>query len=430
MLGSTLRFKQQQGAIAVAYLIMSILLLGFIGLGLDVGRLYIAKTELQNASDACALAASAALTGASTNQLQVAEDWAIATATRNLVGLQATPVSVTANSSVTFSDTLDGTYSARSAITTSTAILAKKYARCTVNEAGINSILLKVMRLIEGPTAFAAKSVQAAAVANLQPSISNCALPIAACTVTSSGPNFGLDVGRWYKGRIASGSGQTTGAFRWVSFPGASSGVPALGTLLSGTGQCNLNAATQVASQNGAIASLAADYNGRFGSYKGGNPNNLSGTPDFTGYPYYPPVAVPVTQYVYPLAPTAPTSAFADFQARRASNAPLQNVPNFTEPGGWNHINGTGTAPSHQALGSDRRLVTMPFADCSSLAGGGNQTIKGWGCFLMLNPIFNPNDDQWLEFRGNATSISAGCVTSGLPGGPSAGGPKVPGLAQ
>jgi Flp pilus assembly protein TadG len=427
MLGSTLRFKHQQGAIAVAYLIMSILLLGFIGLGLDVGRLYIAKTELQNASDACALAASAALTGASTNQLQVAEDWAIATATRNLVGLQATPVSVTANSSVTFSDTLDGTYSVRSAITTSTAILAKKYARCTVNEAGINSILLKVMRLIEGPTAFAAKSVQAAAVANLQPSISNCALPIAACTLNSTGPNFGLDVGKWYKGRLATGgpSAQTQGAFRWISFPAVATGVPALAALLKGSGQCNLNAASLVSSQNGQIANFNDEYNGRFGLYKGGS---FSGIPDFTGYPYYPPVTVPATQFVY----TPSTSAFNDFQSKRASNAAFAGIPNFDKPPGnsWKIINSKGTAPSHEALGNDRRLVTMPFTDCTALAGPGNQTIKGWGCFLMLNPIFAPGDDQWLEFRGNATSISAGCVTSGLPGGPSAGGPKVPGLAQ
>jgi Flp pilus assembly protein TadG len=429
MLAKCVRFKRQKGAIAIAFLLISILLLGFIGLGLDVGRLYIAKTELQNASDSCALAASAALTGASTNQLQTAEDWAIAAGSRNRVGLQATAATITPNVSVEFSNTLNGAYSVRTAIATNTDILAKRYARCTLSETGINSILLKVMRLIEGPGAFAVQSVRAAAVANLQPSISNCAMPIAACTVTSTGPNFGLDVGRWYKGRIASGSGQTSGAFRWVSFPGATSGVPSLEALLSGTGQCNLNAATQVASQNGSIASLADAYNGRFGSYRGGNVNNLQGTPDFSGYPYFPPVAVPITQYEYPVTSSPPVSAYPDFQTRRASNAAFQNITNFSEPGGWNHINGTGASPSHQAMGGDRRLVTMPFANCSVLATS-TQTIQGWGCFLILNPIFNPNDDQWLEFRGNAASISAGCVTSGLPGGPAAGGPKVPGLAQ
>ena len=38
-------------------------LIGFIGLALDGGHLYLTKTELQNGADACALAASYELTG-------------------------------------------------------------------------------------------------------------------------------------------------------------------------------------------------------------------------------------------------------------------------------------------------------------------------------------------------------------------------------
>ena len=56
--------------------------------------------------------------------------------------------------------------------------------------------------------------------------------------------------------------------------------------------------------------------------------------------------------------------------------------------------------------------------------------MLGWACYLMLNPVFSPGDTMYLEYRGLAGSPSSGCVTSGAPGGPTAGGPKVPALVQ
>jgi Flp pilus assembly protein TadG len=417
--------RRERGAIAVAYLLMSTLLLGFVGLGLDVGRIYIAKTELQNASDACALAASAALTGANIGQLLNAEALGITAGARNLVAMQTTPATVAPDADITFSTDLNGVYNKRSLVANS-AILNQRFVRCVVTEANINSMLLKVVDLLPGATPLQAQTIQAGAVASLLPSLSHCAIPIASCVTSSSPPNFGLVPGNWYRGKLNAGNAQMSGgAFRWVSFPGATSGVPGLRDLLAGSGQCNLNAATQVASQNGQISSLSSAFNGRFGLYQGGNPSNLEGTPDATGYSYFPPVTPgPLVNEYTPAA-----SAMPDFQIKRATNTAFANITNFSIKPGWNNISGTGPSPSHQALGGDRRLVVMPMTNCSTLSGSA-QPMVGWACFLMLHPIFNPNDDMWLEFRGNAASISSGCVTSGLPGGPGAGGPKVPGLAQ
>jgi hypothetical protein len=43
---------------------MIVVLVGFIGLALDLGKLYVSKSELQNRADSCALAAARDLTGA------------------------------------------------------------------------------------------------------------------------------------------------------------------------------------------------------------------------------------------------------------------------------------------------------------------------------------------------------------------------------
>jgi Flp pilus assembly protein TadG len=47
---------EQRGAVAIIVGLVLAVLMGFAGLALDVGHLYVEKTELQNAADACALA--------------------------------------------------------------------------------------------------------------------------------------------------------------------------------------------------------------------------------------------------------------------------------------------------------------------------------------------------------------------------------------
>ena len=56
--------REQRGVVAIIVGLTMAVLVGFAGLALDGGRLYVNKTELQNAADACALAASYELTGA------------------------------------------------------------------------------------------------------------------------------------------------------------------------------------------------------------------------------------------------------------------------------------------------------------------------------------------------------------------------------
>nr|NDG08245.1 pilus assembly protein TadG [Oxalobacteraceae bacterium] len=65
--------KSQQGAVAVIFAIVITAMIGMAGLALDLGQLYVAKTELQNAADACALSAALSLSGSDGKQLQISQ---------------------------------------------------------------------------------------------------------------------------------------------------------------------------------------------------------------------------------------------------------------------------------------------------------------------------------------------------------------------
>ncbi|MGE5472160.1 MAG: pilus assembly protein TadG-related protein [Bacteroidota bacterium] len=395
---------------AVAFILFSVLLLGFVAFAMDVGRLYVSKAELQNAADSCALSASAALTGANANQLQTAENFGITAGTRNLVGMQKVAVTIGADRDVTFSETLNGSYQTRTAAAANA--LKMHFVRCTLSEADIPTLMIQVVNLLPGQ-AIGPTTVRAAAVASLEPSKSNCALPLAMCKKAgSSAPNYGYTVGEWLVGRFNT-KDNVNGKFKWVDYPGFSK-TKDLKALLDGSGQCDLVDTTSLTPTQGDVNSLAPDWNWRFGVVKNSGAPDGALSPDWSGYAY------DASNWL------AQAGAFDDFKARRGTFTPWNNVPILS--GGWK----ASTTAVH-AAGGDRRLAAAPVVDCSTWGPGAtnSQPIIGWACLLMLNPVANPsNDNMGLEYRGSAEDIDSGCVTSGAPGGPTAGGPKVPALAQ
>lgn len=393
----------QDGAVAVSFALLIIVLLGFVGFALDVGRLYVSRAELQNAADTCALAASAALTGANANQLQVAENYGIAAGNRNLIGMQRTAAGIT-SAGITFSQTLNGTYQTSASISAANA-LNMHYARCTLSEADIPTLLIHVVNLLPGQN-IGPSTVKVTAVAGLEPSKSNCALPLAVCEPDVKGK----PAGTWIQGLLNPG-GSINGAFKWVEFPGYTQNKD-LQNLIEGSGQCDLNSAQSVGSAPGVKESITDSWNTRFGIYTPSGPSVASAPPDLTGWVYDPTTFPPQN------------NAMPDFLQKRAQSTPKhQSSPDYklANPNKW------ATDEQFQN-GQDRRLVVGPIIDCNALANNGTAAIKGWACYLMLNPVFKPGDYMYLEYRGDANDLSSGCVTSGAPGGPAAGGPKVPSL--
>lgn len=415
--------QRERGAYAVAFVLTVVLLMGFIGLALDAGRLFVAKTELQNAADACALSAAAALTGANDDQLDQAEAWGKLAGGRNLVGMQ--DKAVPANDiTVSFSTSLDGQYLPRMSVDAGN-VLSMRYVRCTMRERDIETVLIQVINLLPG-NAIGLQEAAATAVASNRPSVSNCALPLAICATPPDHADddaYGYRRGEWIKGRYDAGEG-TKGSYQWVSFPSANeTKVPDLAALIQGSGQCDLHTAQEVKTKPGAIASLAKAWNSRFGVYVG----QFEGTSDLTGYSYTPNVPAGAGS---PKGETgtwpSEFNAFDDFKAKRASNERWNDT---LKQGGWRDDGVDFTQ------GSDRRVVVGPIVDCEELYTKASTQIVDWACYLMLHPISDPaapGDDvsHAIEYRGVASDPSSGCVTSGLSGGPAAGGPKVPTLVQ
>lgn len=260
--------------------------------------------------------------------------------------------------------------------------------------------------------------------ATLEPSQTNCAIPLGICE-KGAAPSYGLTPGQWIGGKFDTGGG-LTGSFNWIDFSPPAGGASELSALLAGQGQCSLNVSTKVG-QSGADQSVATAWNSRFGLYKngGGNPSLTTSPPDFTGYSY--------TAKDWP----SQSNAFSDFQTRRTAFSSYGDT--IDTIGNGNFITGLGVKNSFNVAshgtggdlathGADRRLVTAPILNCGAWAGAQTIPIDGWACVLMLQPVDNPGDPISMEYLGLANVPGSPCATSGLGGGSV--GPLVPVLVQ
>lgn len=98
--------QHQRGAVAIIVALCLTLLVGMLGLVLDLGHLYVAKTELQNAADAAALSGAKELNGRLAG-INSAVTRAIEAAGRNKYDLNATAVTINA-ANLEFSNSPDG----------------------------------------------------------------------------------------------------------------------------------------------------------------------------------------------------------------------------------------------------------------------------------------------------------------------------------
>lgn len=410
--------RKESGAVAVIVALSLVALTGFVGLALDLGKLFVAKTELQNSADACALAAARELTGANTNQLVLAAAAGVTTGENHEVLFQKEQIAI---SSVTFSETLTGGY--QTAFTGPGAI-NMRYAKCEANKTGIANWFIQVLNLLPSVD-IGDQTVTASAVATIWPSqITSCAIPVGVCSnsVPSSTP-----VGTWLESVLGpSGStteGNLTGNFIWIDYTPPAGGASELAGQLTGPGVCNLPATGTEVGEAGVKSSLANDWNSRFGIYQG-NVKVGDAIPDYSGYAY--------TEVNW----SSKSNAFADFQDQRANNSPFQD-DKVSSTG--LKINGTIEDASYlKAKGEDRRLATVPVIDCSGFVSGSTAPVNAWACILMLHPINNAQGGStqtgstrmFVEYLGRSNDPNSPCATNGVPGGSSAAGPLVPTLVR
>ncbi len=419
---------RQQGAIAIMTGLAIVMLMGFLAIAIDVGRLFVLRSEVQTAMDACALAAATQLRPglADANALDRAMAYGRGPGNRvNFQGSVVDPQSIR----FAFSVALNGPYAGYSGGGAPSGLAnSARYVRCSYP---IQDVPMYFARILS--PANATVDVTASAVATLMPSQTSCGFPVALCRASSasaaSAPAWGLSPGAWVGGLGGTGgaggangcsAGTGSGNFCWIDFSPPTGGAAELAGLMRGPGQCTLTINNPIG-QTGVAASLTDAWNSRFGIYKShevalgaGGPLSTA-PPDFTGYSY--------TASNWP----AQSNAYPDYLARRDGREPFNADSGVSLTGNATAI----SAAQHATYGRDRRLVLAPIVDCALFASSQSVPMDAWGCVLLLAPISTPGAGSFsarLEYRGLASEPGSPCASSGLAGGTA--GPAVPVLAQ
>lgn len=396
-----LALRDRRGAISIVTALTLIMLLGFVGLAVDVGRMFVVRSELQTAVDACALSAALELNGQSDAPLR-AQQAGLFLAAQNKTNFQSAGTTLDTNS-VTFGTSLNGPFLTASSISGASA----RYVRCAESRPGIVAYFLSVIGIPTMPLA-------AEAIAGVQPSQSVCSVPVTLCrssnTHAGSG-NFGYAIGD----RAVLGAIGNTGFFTWANVLGSTTeaGLEPYVQAFAGSGNCGALTVNGrcIGIKTGVISSLDDAWNARFGLYKNGGSalSPTSAPPDLAGYGYRG-TSIPAG------------GAYLDYLSQRVPNrSPYQSsLPGYAPPGTVNRTYGA----------SFRRLAVMPVVDCAATTcGNGARPIVGWACVLMLSPKTSSENAE-VEFVSRADDPATPCRASGIAGGASATGPLVATLVQ
>jgi hypothetical protein len=437
--------KRQRGAVAVVVGLTIFVLVGMIGLALDSGQLFVNKTELQNAADACALAAARELDGTA-DALSRGDAAGDTVAKRNLVGFQENwddriALSISYNEHLSPNDAYLDSADAEPD--------KAKFVMCEITRSGIGMWFM-------GGRGCGDHMGAAYAVATLSPAQTSCAVPIGLCSEVDGGS---FEVGKWYGGKFKGGSSTEdgeytfTGSYNWIDFTvqngwepedkqcvtgSGGGGADEIKCLLSGPGQCELPPVDTLVGQQGQIGSASEAWNTRFGLYLG-SPNIMKtlsdSPPDFIGTAYTKVGVGPATETTWPSGENAysgPSGTIFSYQdGKAASETYDRRYDTSLNPAGINGIGSYKSATTEQliAYGSQRRVALAPIVECKDLGGTNPQPVKiqGYACVLMLSPIKEPADVV-LEYLGPDNDPNSPCSSFGLAGGTS--GPLVPVLVQ
>ncbi|KRB87019.1 TadE/TadG family type IV pilus assembly protein [Noviherbaspirillum sp. Root189] len=416
--------RNQRGAVLVTSILVVLFLMGFMGIALDFGRLFIVKTELQTAVDSCALAAAHELDKKS-DSLTRARSSGTTAGNLNRVDLQSINWrnrGQIVDADITFKN-------ANYVDTTDPAVAI--YAQCRHTHAGVPMWLLQALGAFSGASATfpGTQNVFASAVATRASAQTTCPVPVALKPRPGgTAPNYGFVVGDWIT-LIMAQNAAAGGQIGWANLDGSNS---ASQTVAEMEGSCGTEVGDTLGTP-GVQASVADVWNFRFGIYKNSSEPSIH-RPDMTGYAYTS-TNWPSGRNAYdgPVPPGAHSSA-ENFVTKRLSFASCADTgtrvrgANSCESitglslNSFQSLAAPGNVPGgHREYGSNRRLVVVPVVNDA-------MGVVDYACMFLLQPLSIPMTDVQLEYRGNAGDANSPCTTSGLPGGSA--GPLVPVLVQ
>ncbi len=402
-----LSMREQRGSVAIMVALTLAALLGFAGLVIDLGHLFVTKTEMQSTVDACSLAAAQEL-DSTTTAITRAQNAGILAGNRNKVNLQSTSPNIVA-ADITFSETLNGTVV--------TDPLKAHYAKCQKTSPSISAMFIQQ---VGGASSNQTKAV---AVATRTPAPTICALPVVISPKVggTSSNKYGFSVGDWIDTVYAdtgTSSAVSPGHFGWGNLDSSKSAFE-LKAEIAGNGYCNAKAGDPI-NTPGAKFSANVEWNSRFGLYKNGagNPSISSNPPDFTGYSYYHPYIAPGgnngangSQKVNCPAgcgwQSTTGSAYADFKTRRVSFSVYDDTQTGVAVGGFSQ---SATSAQLQTNGTNRRVVASPLVDPAT------SKILDFACVLLLDPIYDTGTTVYLEFIGLTSDAGSPCGSTSIAG--------------
>jgi Flp pilus assembly protein TadG len=428
--------RHEKGAIILTFAMMLLFLIGFAGIAIDLGRLFIVRTELQTALDSCALAAAQELDGQS-NSTTRARNAGLVAGNVNNVNLQSPTwdghAKLTANE-ISFRD---------KDYTPTESGASAQYVQCQHTQVGVKAWLLPVMTAFSGTSYPSTNAVMGSAVATRGHAQSSCPVPVALIARTATPPDYGFAKGEWIT--VYGSKAANSGEMGWYNLDG-SHDASETEKELQEAGMCGIAVGTTIGSAlrtYGAKTKVDQVWNTRFGIYKHNDlpvtASNYDGPatnhPDLTGYAY--------TTSNWTAGRNAydgnPISGKDDptaesFIVKRSKLASFDDTGSSLDDGSLiafkdkNRLNSfkspvatAGLTGDHGKYGYDRRIVIIPVLVT------GNK-VADFACMLMLAPLTGPQDDTKMEYRGNAGAADSPCTTNGLAGGSA--GPLVPVLVR
>ncbi|MES2299562.1 MAG: pilus assembly protein TadG-related protein [Pseudomonadota bacterium] len=393
---------RQRGSIAVLTGMTLFIMIGMLGLVLDLGHLYVVKTEMQNAADACALSAAQELSSYNASTADRARQAGIAAGSANLVDFQAAPA-VIEPADITFGADLAAAPNGEPLNFSGVVGQDTHYARCMPHGTVHKSVVMWFM----GAFGIGAQDIHASSIAR-QAGGGTCSVPLAVCTDDPTASNMHFVPGDWYNGRLEAGSA-VRGNYGWVRFPGQDTGTSAQSDAIAGKGMCELTNTKTVLQNSGITNGVSKAWNTRFGLYgapfKRDEQNMLDHPPDLTGWAYQNHVAGGV---------------YGDFQARERAHTPYDPYNIVDKKGKPVDFPGTPQpllTSDHATYGGQRRVLAMPVISCNAWGANDDKKVMdvvGWACSLMVAPSQDAQGEISLEFI--ATTLDGNCGIAGASG--------------
>ena len=211
------KFKsRQQGAVAIIVALSLVVLVGMLGLVLDLGHLYVTKTELQNAADAAALSGAKELNGKVTG-INNAINKAIEAAGKNKFNLNSVALVITATNIRVGACPSSGCMVPISTITTDALAADKTFLEVDTKSQGLSSWFVQVFSSVNSNMATSAVAVAGKYDVDIT--------PIAICRIPDPGTSSELGYERGITYKVSNSNPIGSGTMYWIDPESTKPGV-------------------------------------------------------------------------------------------------------------------------------------------------------------------------------------------------------------